>query len=219
MERRFISAAACPVKLQQRGEGQTPRIEGYGATYYDGTPATEYVLWDFASERAVERILPGAFSKSITDDVRGLFNHDANQVLGRTASKTMTLTSDNRGLLYSIEPGDTTIARDVQQHLKRGDVTGSSFAFNVNEERWTETKTGDKWFVVREIISVSPLYDVGPVTFPAYTSTSAGVRSADSQDAKTAYEKHKSTRDDAAAKLAATLNRYATRARLVAITE
>ena len=193
MERRFISASACPVTLQQRAEGQTPRIEGYGAVYYDGTPATEYVLWDFASERAVERILTGAFDKALSrpDDVRGQFNHDPNHVLGRTAAKTMSLTTDVRGLLYSIDPGDTTSSRDLQIHLKRGDVSGSSIMFSVEEERWTQTKdASEKWFSVREILSVK-LYDVGPVTFPAYDSTTAAVRSdADVKEARASLEKY-----------------------------
>jgi HK97 family phage prohead protease len=211
MERRFISAAVCPVSLEQRTDGKPPKIEGYGAVFYDGTPATEYVLWEGRTERVVERIMRTAFANALTrgDDVRGLFNHDPNQVLGRTSSATMTLSVDERGLAYSILPGDTTVSRDVQEYLKRKDVTGSSFSFSVEEERWTETKDGDKWFAVRDIISVKPLYDVGPVTFPAYTSTSASVRAAgDCVDARSSLEKHKSG-------LAAKLRNYDTRARLV----
>jgi len=176
IERRINARA--DVKLETRADGQPPVITGMGAVTYDGTPATEYVLWDFDSERCVERILPGAFDKALArpDDVRGLFNHDANQVLGRTTAGTMRLAATSAGLAYEITPGNTTVAADVKEHLRRKDVSGSSIAFSVDEERWTETKSADgKWNVLREIISVG-LADTGPVTFPAYETTTAGLR-------------------------------------------
>jgi HK97 family phage prohead protease len=227
------------VKLEQRaaeGEGggaaAAPVIAGVGAVCYDPADAgTEYVLWDYTygdggGERAVERIMPGAFDQAISrpDDVRGLFNHDANQVLGRTAAGTMKLTADAGGLSYEITPGNTTVSRDVQEHLTRKDVTGSSIAFTVDEERWTETKDASgKWNVLREILSVT-LYDVGPVTFPAYESTSAGMR-ADGEDGENveggaeeakrslAAHRQKTRKPDVSGALAA----YAARARSVAV--
>jgi uncharacterized protein len=195
MERRFTHNH--PVKLEARAEGDTttPKIIGTGAVYYDGTPQTEYELWNFGSERCVERILPGAFDKAISrpDDCRGLFNHDPDNVLGRTASGTMRLTTDEKGLQYEIDPDDTSISKDVQRFLARGDVTGSSIAFTVDEERWTETKKEDEsWEILREIISVT-LYDAGPVTYPAYTSTTSGLRAAgDIDEAKTALQNFRS---------------------------
>ncbi len=184
IERRITK---CTVKFESRAEGEPKKISGLGAVTYNGTPETEYVLWDFGSERCVERIMPGAFDKAISrpDDVRGLFNHDANQVLGRTKSGTMKLGVDEGGLAYDIDPGDTTTGRDVSVHLNRGDVDGSSIAFIVDEERWTETKdAAGKWNVLREILSVT-LYDTGPVTFPAYTATTASLRAAgDADEAK-----------------------------------
>lgn len=189
IERRINSRAE--VKLEKRAEGEAGVIAGVGAVVYDGTANTEYELWDYSFERAVERIMPGAFAKAIQrpDDVRGLFNHDSNQVLGRTKSGTMTLSADNTGLKYEITPGDTSVAKDVMAHLARGDVSGSSIAFVVDEERWTETKDeSGKWQALREILSVT-LYDVGPVTFPAYEATSAGVRAAgDAAEAKRSFE-------------------------------
>ena len=106
------------------------------------------------------------------DDVRGLFNHDPNQILGRTKPGTMRLEVDERGLRYEIDPADTTPGRDVKEHLKRGDVDGSSFSFVVTDER-TIKEDGKR---IREIRGVK-LFDVGPVTFPAYPATSAQVRS------------------------------------------
>ena len=204
MERRFVNA---PVKLESRGEGQSPLINGYGAVFYDGTPGTEYELWEDVSER----IMPGAFDKCLSNDVRGLFNHDPNQILGRTASKTMRLNVDSKGLRYEIDADDTTCSRDVQRYLKRGDVDGSSFSFVVEDEAWI---TQDKK-QIREIRSVGILYDVGPVTFPAYTGTSAASRSAgDVADARKSFEARQAKEKQS---LAATLTAIATRARLIEI--
>jgi len=210
MERRFLPADIVPVSLVKRAEGEQPKITGYASVSYDGTPATEYVLWDFKSERAVERVMPGAFTKALSrpDDVRGLFNHNPDLILGRTSAGTMTLAVDGKGLRYDIVPGNRSVDRDVVESLSRKDVTGSSFSFVADEERWMETKDeSGKWHVVREILSVT-LWDVGPVTFPAYGSTTAGARAiSDDDEARKSYARHcdqrKSDGDDAAKLIAA----------------
>jgi HK97 family phage prohead protease len=216
MERRFIFHNATPVQLVKRAEGDPAKIVGVGAVFYDGTPNTEYELWNNKAERAVERVMPGACAKALArpDDVRGLFNHDPNQLLGRTSAGTMKLSADGLGLKYEIDPGNTSIARDVTEHLNRKDVTGSSFAFIVDEERWTETKdAAGKWNSVREIQSVT-LFDCGPVTYPAYEATSAGTRAAG--DVCEARKSLETFREQAKGDgLGAKLTQYRTRARIV----
>jgi HK97 family phage prohead protease len=195
MERRINTTH--PVRMI--GEGDEARISGYGAVFYDGTPGTEYRL----REDMVERLMPGAFDRAIReDDVRGLFNHDPNNVLGRSQAGTMTLTADGTGLRYEIIPGDTTIGRDVREHLKRGDVTGSSFSFELGKNGQEFRK--ENGLIIREIKSVR-LFDVGPVTFPAYTGTTA--------EARAACEQFDKERDELNRKLFG----YAARARAVSI--
>jgi len=190
MERRFHNQ---PVTLENRADNK-PAIRGYCAVFYrEGDPKTEYCLWDDSYGRAVERIMPGAFDRALrqSQDVAGLFNHDPNMVLGRTSSGTMVLTKDEIGLRYEIEPGNTSVSRDVQEHLRRGDVTGSSFSFTVPDggERWTRTTDAEgRVQEIREVLDVD-LYDCGPVCFPAYSGTTANVRSAgDVQEAKASRE-------------------------------
>lgn len=182
VERRRVSGMAKAVTRATslaKGEAPLPMITGVAAVFYNPADSgTEYVLWDDPCfGRCVERIMPGAFDDAMNrpDDVRGLFNHDANRVLGRTKSGTMRLWVSATGLEYEIEPADTDTGEEVCTLLDRGDVDGSSFAFMVDEERWTDVKdeTG-KWNTTREILKVT-IYDVGPVTFPAYTSTAVGV--------------------------------------------
>lgn len=122
----------------------------------------------------VERVAPGTFAKTIVEaDIRGLFNHDSNMVLGRNRSGTLRLAEDDDGLAYEIDLPDTTTGRDVAELLERGDVTGSSFGFTVLDDEWDETDDG---FPMRTLKTVA-LRDVGPVTFPAYNQAEAGLRS------------------------------------------
>ena len=181
MERRYTNLAAAAVEIRAEGEG-TGMIHRYGAVYYDGTPNTEYQLWP----GMVERIMPGAFSQAVNrDDVRALFNHDTNMVLGRKSAGTLRIFDDNRGLRYEIDPGETTVYRDVAQFIKRKDVQGSSFAFMITDEQ-PRKENGIR---IREIRGVE-LFDVGPVTFPAYESTSTGVRMrGELNDAKAFFER------------------------------
>lgn len=120
----------------------------------------------------VEQVAPGAFAKTIAEaDIRGLFNHDANLVLGRTSSATMRLAEDNIGLHFEIDLPDTAIGRDVATLVERDDVTGSSFSFRVmpGGVEWGYTQQD---FPLRTLTEVQ-LYDVGPVTFPAYLDSEA----------------------------------------------
>ena len=168
-QRRSIDNATSHVRLLRSG-ADVKGLVGYGAVFYDGTPETEYEMW----EGFKERIMPGAFDRAIKegDDVRGLFNHDPNQVLGRTSAKTMRLEVDKKGLIYEIDADDTQVATDVQKFIDRGDVTGSSFSFDLTDETWlTEDEVK-----IREIRGVK-LYDTGPVTFPAYPGTTTQARS------------------------------------------
>lgn len=210
MERRFIANKIADVRNTKRADGKAT-FTGYGAVFYDGTPATEYKLWD----DMVERIMPGAFDRAISEgqDVRGLFNHDPNQVLGRSKSGTMKLSIDSKGLAYEIEAGNTNIARDVAEHLSRGDVSGSSFQFVPTESVWIESVIDGKTMYIREVRSVD-LYDVGPVTFPAYESTTAGVRCRDdASEARESLKQHQQNNNE----IDATLDAMKCRARICEI--
>ena len=154
-------------------DDKEPKIGGYAAVFYRADDAgTEYRLW----EDAVERIMPGAFDRAIREDnVVALFNHDSSSVLGRSnaGAGTLTLSVDDVGLRYEITPSDSTLYRELSSMIKRGDIAGSSFQFQIEAENWVRNKDGSE---IREIRGVK-LYDVGPVTFPAYAATTTQARS------------------------------------------
>lgn len=180
METRTLYIPATRARIEKRAEGKRVLV-GYGAVFYrESDPGTEYELWP----GYVERILPGAFDRALReDDVRGAFNHDPSRLLGRTSAGTMRLSVDEIGLKYEIDLGNTTVAKDVEEMVDRGDVTGSSFMFNVTD--YGDRKENDVW--ISEIKGVR-LYETGPVTFPAYEATSADLRSAGNVEAKARYE-------------------------------
>lgn len=218
MERRFSSAKSCPIRLEQRGEGEAAKsvIVGYAAVFYDPADAGttyKYSGWWDAFE---ERIMPGAFDRAIReDDVRALFNHNPDHLLGRNTAGTLSLSVDKKGLRYEIDAPDTGIGSQVRVNIKRAELTGSSFAFVVGDQVWRETNLADgSLVVIREIHEVKPLQDVGPVTYPAYESTTAGVRAfrsahalEDLQEARKAYELWRSQGKNAAAAAAAKAKR------------
>ncbi|HWL93847.1 MAG TPA: HK97 family phage prohead protease [Phycisphaerae bacterium] len=178
MERRYASEA--PQATRNSGGGVGTVISGYGAIYYKAhVSGSEYLLWDDAASRGVERIARGALDSAVkrSADVVALFNHDANLVLGRTTAGTLKLTLDSTGLRYEIQPDDTTVARDVLRHLARGDIKGSSFAFIIDEdgESWSqETMVDGRKCFIRTLTSLDVL-DVSCVTRPAYTGAPSGL--------------------------------------------
>ena len=162
------------LKLEVRADGdEGKKLKGHAAVF-DEVALIGGERWGFD-----ETIKRKAFTESIKeDDVRALFNHDANFVLGRNTAGTLEMKEDKDGLAVTIDPPDTQLIRDmVIAPIERGDVSQMSFAFRVLEDKWTfseDEKVRDK----REIIKVK-LFDVSPVTYPAYEGTDVALASRD----------------------------------------
>jgi HK97 family phage prohead protease len=173
IERRFTTGA---VELRT-GQGDKRIVRGYAAMFGKRSSNLGYGTFEF-----YEIIERGAFDDVLKDDVRCLFNHDANLILARSKNGDGTLKfgSDDTGLWYECEPDvEQTYSRDLLVALKRGDVDQSSFAFSLTQEgqKWEETREGEKTVVLRTIKKVSRLYDVSPVTYPAYPDATVALRS------------------------------------------
>jgi hypothetical protein len=125
-----------------------------------------------------EMILPGAFTESIgQDDVRALFNHNPDYIMGRNKSGTLTLTEDEKGLRVEIDPPDTQFARDLAVSIERGDISQMSFGFEIESSDDIEWQRGQKGMLDLRKIKRAKLWDVSPVTFPAYEGTDIAMRS------------------------------------------
>jgi HK97 family phage prohead protease len=164
LERRYVSDS-----IEMRGlPGQGAVLAGHAAVFNQ-----EAVIWDFR-----ETIAPGAFKKTIKEaDIRGLFNHDPNHVLGRNRAKTLRLSEDDAGLSYEIDLPDTQFAIDLAKSIERGDVSQSSFSFATVKDAWQYPKKEEGGMPLRTIIETK-LYDVSPVTFPAYEGTDVDLQRA-----------------------------------------
>lgn len=172
-ERRFFeSEVRAAQKDEAADDDGLPVIEGYAAKFNSETVIGRYYQFR-------EKINPGAFDDVLKDDVRCLFNHDPNNVLARCVNGkgTLTLSVDEVGLKYSYKTPNRQYAKDLSDAIAAGDVSQSSFAFEVEEQTWTEI---DGEMSTREIVKYKKLYDVSPVTYPAYADTEVAKRSFDS---------------------------------------
>ena len=177
IERRFFTA---PVEYREEDDG---RIEGVAAV----------VSTRAGNDWFDEEIEPGAFKNVLKDDVRVLFNHDPNKVLARTKSGTAEIFLDDVGnLKYKYKTPNRAFAKDVEDMIKSGDVSQSSFAFRVKKDTWIE-KTGEK--PLRVISELERLYDVSPVTYPWYSTTTVSAKRS-YEDFKKAQEPEKDDRNN-----------------------
>ena len=165
-ERRYFKAP--DIHMETRAddgdeESSAPVISGYAAVFGE---QVEFPQWRFR-----EMIAEGAFAKSIKeDDVRALWNHNSDFPLGRNKAGTLELTEDSHGLGTRTFLPDTQAGRDARVSIDRGDVTQMSFGFFVTKEEWEADGEWDN----RTILEAE-LFDVSPVTYPAYPTTSVEV--------------------------------------------
>ena len=166
LEKRVFGLQTLEVRAGDDLEGK-PMIAGHAAVFNELSEE----LWGFR-----EMIAPGAFDDVLDDDVRATYNHDSNFILGRSSADTLQIEQDEKGLRVTIEPPETTWARDLLVSIKRGDVKEMSFAFRIAEDgdKWAVNEAGE---VIRTITRFKELNDVSVVAFPAYPQTTAEVRS------------------------------------------
>lgn len=179
MEQRFNENHNLQIEI--RGDQQS--ITGLASVFYNGKPETEYRLW----EGAVERIQPTAFDSALTSgEVVSYYNHDSNYLLGKRSSGTLELRKTANGLEYSVKFDATDPDHQkVVSKIKRGDISGSSFQFQVRKDNWKQEGNTK----VRYIEDVN-LIEVGPVNQPAYSGAGASFRTVGEIDeAKASYEK------------------------------
>lgn len=173
---------AVPVEIRLKGQGDTesPTVHGHAAVF---NSASELLCGCFR-----EIIKPGAFAEAFANyDTRALFNHNPDFVLGRSSAGTLRMQEDETGLAIEIDPPDTSCGRDLQVSMKRGDIKEMSFGFTIAEDgqEWTrDPDDSGNW--TRTISKFERIYDVSPVTYPAYQETDCALRSLDSVRAKDA---------------------------------
>lgn len=172
IERRYTDE---PVERRNDAEGKPSRtVRGYAAKFEKKSNNLGVENYQF-----FEIIQRGAFDGVLGDDVRALFNHDANLILARSrgGKGTLRFGADDVGLWYEFEAPNTRAGDDLLETLSRGDVDQSSFAFTLDkaDQHWEERTEGGKTIATRTIKKIKRLYDVSPVTYPAYEDTNSGL--------------------------------------------
>lgn len=153
------------LEIRAEGEGESKKIIGYAVKWGQRSVP----IWGMFEEQ-FER---GAFSESINDDIYAAWNHNPSEILGRSTAGTLKLQEDEIGLRYEITP--PTWAERFVESIERGDVRGSSFIFRAEVDEWDESET-----MTIRTVKKAKLYEVSPVINPAYPTSEAGVRSAES---------------------------------------
>jgi uncharacterized protein len=151
--------------LQTRAGTDTEPIKiiGYAAVFNSKTTIGDWFE---------EVIMPGAFARTLSEngDVRALFNHNWDKVLGRTKSGTLLLSEDDHGLRFEVELPNTTAARDLAESMERKDIDQCSFSFVATEENWDYSVEP----ALRTVIEAK-LYEISVVSIPAYEETEAAL--------------------------------------------
>jgi uncharacterized protein len=136
----------------------------------------------------VEQIDPDSLAETDMGDTVALFNHDPNFVLGRVSAGTLVLKRDAQGLVYEITPPDTEQARSLVKSIERGDVKGSSFGFTISAGGSDWNEDPNSGVTVRTVKKIARLYDVSPVTYPAYTQTDTSIAKRSLEEFKQALQ-------------------------------
>lgn len=163
MQRIILQMEAAHIRSSDSGR----YLEGYFAVFDREYPVCPG--W-------VETIAPGAFVRHLSSgaDVKVLWNHDPNIVLGSTGNHTASLREDEKGLWGSVLLNERDQdAVNAYARVDRGDVTGCSIGFEIaRQDEWWD----DAGVFRTRILEVFPLYEVSPCTFPAYADTSISAR-------------------------------------------
>jgi HK97 family phage prohead protease len=165
-EKRFVTGS---IEIEQRDGVESRTISGYAVVFDKKSSLLGGKTWGFT-----ETIGRSAFDGVDMSGVIATFNHNFDNVLARTDSGSLYLTMDDVGLKYSFDSPNTSYGNDLLENVRNGNVKGSSFMFTVRDQKWTYREEGTD---EREITQVDELFELGPVTVPAYPDTTAAQRS------------------------------------------
>lgn len=163
MEQRIV----IPSKVEIRADGDKKRLVGLVKVNVKSV--------DLGGFR--EMLMPGAFDDIMDNDVRVLKKHNPDLILGRTKSGTARMKIDDAGNLeYESDLPNTTVGKDIEEEVNRGDIDATSFAFRVNPEsvKWIEEEDGT---ILRQVGKLMLLRDLSPVVYPAYPDNGISLRS------------------------------------------
>lgn len=174
-EQRFLRQPLSEVRaVTQEGEAEGVTITGKGMVF---NQASEMLGGFFR-----EYIDPDALKNAKLEGMLSFFNHDSNFILGNMDNRTLSIDITSEAVIYTTSaPGTATIRDLVIAPIVRGDVRGSSYIFDID---WEEGNEGDEWVKgadgvwERYVKRVKQVYEMGPVSMPAYSQSTTSVEPA-----------------------------------------
>lgn len=185
LNKRYITG---DVELRSSDDGKE-YFEGYGIVFNKESS----VLRSIGGNQFIEIITPEAVRNTDFSDVIGRGEHSNQYVLGRTKSGTMQLTVDEVGVRYRIEKPNTTAGNDFSEYVKRGDITGSSFAFY---DAKSDVEKRSDGMLIRRITELPLVVDMGPVFNPAYSDSTSQVYARSVDEFAESTEEVKETKEE-----------------------
>lgn len=158
VEKRYHAA----LNVRATGNSEKRTISGY---------ALKFGTWSEDLGGFIETIEPSALNEADMSDVRGLFDHDPQKILGRTKAGTLRLQADKIGLRFECDLPNTSYARDLFENILKGNVNNCSFGFILATGGDEVVFDSNKGIYRRTIQKIKRLTDVSVVTFPAYQDT------------------------------------------------
>jgi uncharacterized protein len=182
-ERRHMPLADSGWQLRAAAtDDGTPVFEGYAAKFDQRTAIGNPLTWGF-----YEEIAPGAFTKTLKEgDPRFLVDHDTRMIVARSSAGDLRLTQDKVGLATEADlDTEVSYVRDLVRNVEKRRITGMSFMFSVVRDDWSTEQVTAKGADGKDITTMVEvcrllevrLFEVSAVTFPAYESTEASLRS------------------------------------------
>lgn len=162
------------IRVAERAEGEEEsyKVRGYATTYNE-----PYTLYSDENIEIREQVAPTAFDNADMSDVIMQYNHEG-RVFARTRNNTLSLESDEHGLLIDADLGGTEIGRQLYEEIQGGYTDRMSFGFTVDSEEVEEQREKCKRTVyLRTITKIGKLYDVSAVSIPANDGTEISARS------------------------------------------
>ncbi|WP_235206708.1 HK97 family phage prohead protease [Paenibacillus tyrfis] len=165
-ETRYLKAEQLEVRSGAEGE-ETRTVTGYVVRFNQRSS----LIWG----EFYEKVAKGAFARSLQENtIKALWDHKSNFVLGSTKNQTLRLWEDTIGLRFELDLPNNTWGNDAYESIRRGDVDGVSFGFNVRKDAWTFLSEDDVY--ERTLVDVN-LFEVSPTPFPAYPDSEVNQRS------------------------------------------
>ena len=162
------------IRVAERAEGEEEsyKVRGYATTYNE-----PYTLYSDEDIEIREQVAPTAFDNADMSDVIMQYNHEG-RVFARNRNNTLSLESDEHGLLIDADLGGTEIGRQLYEEIRGGYTDRMSFGFTVDGEEVEEQREkGKRTVYLRTITRIGKLYDVSAVSIPANDGTEISARS------------------------------------------